>query len=60
MSMQTMGVFSPLISRRFTAMASATPRSSLPTPGYAPGVSMRVTTGRRTFSASFITRRALR
>ena len=41
-------------------MASATPRSSPPMPGYAPGVSIRLTIGRPNFSASFIARRALR
>ena len=48
------------ISIRFNAMASATPRSSEPMPGYAPIVSTKVTTGRWNFSASFIARSALR
>ena len=41
-------------------MASLWPRSSAPTPGYAPGVSMRQSTGSRKRSASFIKRSALR
>ncbi len=41
-------------------MACPCPRSSAPMPQYAPAVSMRQTTGRRNFSASFICRRALR
>src|SRR5438876_163834 len=39
------GVRRAAISRRFRAIASAWPRSSAPTPGYAPGVSMRLRTG---------------
>ena len=42
------------------AIASATPRSSAPGPGEAPGVSTKVTTGRRNRSASSIRRIALR
>ena len=41
-------------------MASATPRSSESMPGYAAGVSMNTTIGRRNFSASRIARIALR
>ena len=41
-----------IISRRFTAMASAIWRSSEPMPGYAPGVSMSAMTGSPNFSAS--------
>ena len=41
-------------------MASATPRSSDSTPGYAAGVSMNTTIGRLNFCAICITRSALR
>ncbi len=40
------------ISRRFRAMASAWPRSSASMPGYAPGVSRNVMTGRPNLAAS--------
>jgi len=56
----TSGVLSFAISSRFRAIASDWPRSSAPIPGKAPGVSMTVITGRRNFSASFISRSALR
>jgi len=49
-----------LISRRLTAIASATPRCSLSMPGKAPGVSISVTTGRENFSAKLMARKALR
>ena len=42
------------------AIAPPWPRSSAPTPGKAPGVSMRVITGMLSLSASAITRIALR
>ena len=48
------------MSRRFTAMASATPRSSDSIPGYAAGVSTKTMIGRLNFSARRITRSALR
>ena len=59
-TMQMTGTRRRLISRRFTAMLSAWPRCSAPMPGYAPGVSMKVTMGSLNFSASFILRSALR
>ena len=43
-----------------TAIASDWPRSSAPTPGCAPGVSIRTMRGRENLSASFISRWALR
>ena len=52
MTSTTMGVSSIAISRRFSAMASATPRSSDSMPGYAAGVSTKTITGRLNFSAS--------
>jgi hypothetical protein len=48
------------ISRMLRAMASAWPRSSAPRPGYAPGRSMKLITGRPNFSAIFMHRSALR
>ena len=59
-TMTTIGTSSMNISRRLNAIASATPRSSDSTPGYAAGVSMKTTIGRPNFCASCITRRALR
>ena len=59
-TMQMTGTRRRLISRRLTAMLSACPRCSAPMPGYAPGVSTKVTIGSRNFSASFILRSALR
>jgi len=56
----TIGVRSPAISRRFLAIASACPRSSAPSPGYAPGVSMKVTKGLPNFSARCMSRSAFR
>ena len=44
----------------FSAIAAAWPCSSAPTPGSAPGVSTRVTTGRPSRAASRISRSALR
>ena len=55
-----MGISKRAISRRLRAMASAWPRSSAPSPGYAPGVSTNVNTGRRNFAAICIARNALR
>ena len=46
------GTSSIAISRRFRAIASATPRSSDSMPGYAAGVSTKQMIGRRNFSAS--------
>ena len=60
MTATTIGTSSRDISRRFTAIASAWPRSSASIPGNAPGVSTRVITGRRNFSASFMSRSAFR
>jgi hypothetical protein len=54
------GTSSLLISKRFRAIASLCPRSSAPSPAHAPGVSMKVSTGTWNFSASFISRSALR
>ena len=48
------------MSRRLTAIASATPRSSDSMPGYAAGVSTNTMIGRRNFSAIRIARIALR
>ena len=53
-------VSSIIISRRLTAIASATPRSSDSMPGYAAGVSMKTMIGRPNFSASRMVRSALR
>ena len=55
-----MGVRSPAIARRLRAIASAWPRSSAPSPGYAPGVSMNVRTGLSNFWAICMRRSALR
>ncbi len=49
---EMVGVRSIAISRRLTAIASETWRSSEPTPGKAPGVSMNERTGSPNFSAS--------
>ena len=54
------GTFSSIISRRFTAIASAICRSSAPMPGYAPAVSISVIIGSENLSAIFIRRNALR
>jgi hypothetical protein len=54
------GTFSTDISRRLKAIASATPRSSDSTPGYAAGVSTNTTIGRRNFSAMRISLMAFR
>ncbi len=43
-----------------SAIAQACPRSSASMPGYAPGVSMSATTGRRNLSARSMSRIALR
>ena len=51
---------SSIMSRRLTAMASATPRSSDSMPGNAAGVSTNTMIGRRNFSASSIARSAFR
>ena len=56
----TTGTVSVLISIRQRAIASPCPRSSAAMPGYAPGVSMNVITGRPNFSACFISRSAFR
>jgi hypothetical protein len=53
-------VSSSIMSRRFTAIASATPRSSDSMPGYAAGVSTKTRIGRRNFSASRIALSAFR
>ena len=58
--METMGVFRPDISSRFSAMACPWPRSSAPMPQKAPAVSTKHTTGRWNFSAWRIRRSALR
>ncbi len=55
-----MGTRRRLIRARFCAMASPCPRASAPMPGYAPGVSMKVTTGLPNFSAWRISLSALR
>ena len=52
------GVFKMVISKIFLAIASPCPRSSASKPGYAPGVSSKVTTGMPNFSAIFIKRNA--
>ena len=54
------GVRSWAIASRFSAMAKACPRSSAGSEGSAPGMSIRVITGRRKRSAWRIRRRALR
>ena len=46
MTTAMIGVASARISSRLRAIASDWPRSSAPRPGYAPGVSIRVMTGR--------------
>ncbi len=55
-----MGTSIITISRRLTAIASATPRSSDSMPGYAAGVSMKTMIGRENFCAISMTRSALR
>ena len=60
MMMQITGTSNFIISNRLRAMASPCPRSSASSPGNAPGVSIKVTTGLLNFSASFIRRKALR
>ncbi len=60
MTAAMMGTSSSIISRKLTAMASAMWRSSAPTPGYAPAVSMSVMIGRPNLFASRIKRSALR
>jgi hypothetical protein len=60
MTVAMIGVSSRLISNRLRAIASLWPRSSAPSPAHAPGVSMKVMTGTWNFSASFISRSALR
>ena len=59
-TVQITGTLRRDISSRLRAIASDCPRSSAPTPGYAPGVSMNVSTGRRKRSAICIRRSALR
>ncbi len=54
------GTSSSAMTYRLRPMASDCPRSSAPTPGNAPGVSISVSTGTSNFSASFISRSALR
>ncbi len=54
------GTLRMVISRRFRAMASAIPRSSDSTPGYAAGVSTNTMIGRPNLSAICIARSALR
>ena len=56
----TIGVRSRVISAIERAIASAMPRSSDSGPGWAPGMSTKVTTGRPNRSASSMTRIALR
>src|SRR6266542_256368 len=56
----TIGVWSRAISRIDCAIASACPRSSPSGPGYAPGVSTKVMSGRWNFSASRYRRIAFR
>src|SRR5215216_220736 len=60
MTAVTIGVRRRAISSKLVAIASAWPRSSDGRVGSAPGVSTRVMTGRRNFSACFIRRNALR
>ena len=60
LTMTMTGVSRTIMSRRLTAIASATPRSSDSIPGYAAGVSTNTITGRLNFSASRIARIALR
>ena len=54
------GTWSVVRARMFAAMADDWPRSSASMPGAAPGVSISVSTGRRSFSASRNSRSALR
>ena len=54
------GTSRSLISNRLRAIASDCPRSSAPNPAHAPGVSMKVITGTRNFSAIFMRRSAFR
>ena len=54
------GTWKRAIACRLTAIASAWPRSSASMPGYAPAVSMKERIGRPNFSASSMTRSALR
>ena len=56
----TTGTFSPISNSCERAIAPDWPRCSAPTPGYAPGVSIRVTTGKPSRPASSNTRIALR
>ena len=60
MTTDTTGARSVAIASSDLAMASLCPRSSAPTPGYAPGVSIKVMSGKPKRSANFITRCALR
>src|SRR5712692_407271 len=60
LTMTTMGVSRSIMSRRLTAIASATPRSSDSMPGYAAGVSTNTMTGRPNFSARRLARSAVR
>ena len=58
--MTMIGVSSIIMSRRLTAIASATPRSSDSMPGYAAGVSTNTMMGRLNFSAMRMARNAFR
>ena len=60
MTVATIGVRSARHLEEIRGDGLATPRSSLSRPGKAPGVSMNERTGLPNFSASFITRSALR
>ena len=56
----TIGTFKLDITNRLRAIASDCPRSSAPMPGYAPGVSISVISGKPNFSARFMSRNPLR
>ena len=60
MTVTMIGIRRPAISYRLRPIASDCPRSSASIPGYAPGVSTNVNNGSSNFSASFISRSALR
>ena len=55
----TIGTFRLDITNRLRAMASLWPRSSAPIPGYAPGVSISVISGKPNFSARCMSRKRL-
>jgi hypothetical protein len=60
MMIVTTGTGRPVINWMHCAIAMAWPCSSASTPGYAPGVSMKVITGSRSFPASRISLAAFR